>query len=184
VSRLARLGLLLVVALAACGGEERPATPAPQPPSESSASVAPVAPMPESPAAAAPAPAALEAATASPVAAVQPPSPPATTGFRVPSGPLRGDANRGGTLYAQFCSSCHGLTGAGDGPASLALNPKPANHTDTQFMGGLSDEHLYTVIHQGAAAVGKSPLMVGWGAVIPDRDIRDLIAHLRRMSGT
>ena len=32
-------------------------------------------------------------------------------------------------IYENVCWSCHGLKGKGDGPASLKLNPKPADHT-------------------------------------------------------
>ena len=32
----------------------------------------------------------------------------------------------GKTLYAQHCVSCHGATGAGDGPAASALKVRPA----------------------------------------------------------
>jgi hypothetical protein len=51
-------------------------------------------------------------------------------------------------------------------------------------MGSLSDAHLYTVIRKGGAAVGKSPLMAPWGGVLTERDTKDLVAHLRRLSGT
>lgn len=34
---------------------------------------------------------------------------------------------RGKKIYAANCASCHGANGAGDGPASAALNPKPAD---------------------------------------------------------
>lgn len=51
-------------------------------------------------------------------------------------------------------------------------------------MGTLSDEHLYKVISQGGAAVGKSSLMAPWGGVVNDEGIRDLIAYIRKLSGT
>ncbi|MEK6598570.1 MAG: cytochrome C oxidase subunit IV family protein, partial [Gemmatimonadota bacterium] len=35
--------------------------------------------------------------------------------------------------FAMICSSCHGQTGAGDGPGAAALTPKPANFTDPAF---------------------------------------------------
>ena len=37
-------------------------------------------------------------------------------------------ANPGKDLYDQNCASCHGETGAGDGPAGASLNPKPRNY--------------------------------------------------------
>ena len=125
-----------------------------------------------------------------PVPAVTPPRPPAppTTPappkMEVPSGSLRGDAEAGAVLYAQYCSSCHGANGKGDGPISVGLIPTPRDHTDPAYMDTLSDEYLYTVIQKGGAAVGKSPLMAPWGGVVTEEDTKDLIAHLRTLSGS
>jgi mono/diheme cytochrome c family protein len=116
-----------------------------------------------------------------PEAPAPPPAPPEPA--RIPEG-LRGDAGEGAVIYGQFCATCHGAGGKGDGAASAGLDPKPADHTDSAYMGALSDEHLYLVIQKGGAAVGKSPLMAPWGGVLNDAQIRDLVALLRRLSGT
>jgi hypothetical protein len=76
------------------------------------------------------------------------------------------------------------MEGKGDGPGSAALEPKPANHTDAAFMGTLTDEHFYKVIYGGGPAIGKSPLMTPWGAILTEQQIYDLIAHLHVLSGT
>jgi mono/diheme cytochrome c family protein len=115
------------------------------------------------------------AATAAPAAA------PASG---IPTGSLRGDAAAGAQLYSTYCASCHGPDGKGDGPVAASLEPPPANHADHVYIGGLSDEHLYKVISQGGAAVGKSPLMAPWAGVVNDEGIRDLIAFIRKLSST
>src|SRR5262245_37266882 len=74
------------------------------------------------------------------------------------------DAEQGKKLYGQFCASCHGQSGKGDGAAAAALNPKPRDHTDKEYMSKLSDEDIFKVIKNGGASVGKSPLMPPWGA--------------------
>ncbi len=127
-----------------------------------------------------------------PTAGGQPPAPssaaagvvPAPGAVSVPAGNLRGDAAKGARIYTLYCGTCHGPQGAGDGPLAATLVPRPANHTDPAYMGTLSDEHLYKVIQRGGAAVGKSPLMAPWGAVVSEEQTRDLIAHLRTLSGT
>ena len=43
---------------------------------------------------------------------------------------------------------------------------------------------LYKVVSQGGASIGKSPLMAPWGGVVNDEGIRDLIAYIRKLSGT
>ena len=114
---------------------------------------------------------------AAPPATSPPPAP------VIPAGNLRGDASAGARIYGQFCATCHGAGGKGDGPASQ-IEPRPADHTDGAYLGSLSDQHLYKVISQGGASLGKSPLMAPWGGVLNAQQIRDVVAHLRRLSGT
>jgi cytochrome c oxidase cbb3-type subunit 3 len=91
------------------------------------------------------------------------------------------DVEQGKKLYGQFCASCHGQSGKGDGPAAAALNPKPRDHTDKEAMSKLSDDDLLKVIKNGGASVGKSPLMPAWGASLKDDQIKDVIAYVRTL---
>src|SRR5690606_32184492 len=59
------------------------------------------------------------------------------------------DHARGKALYAQLCASCHGDTGAGDGPASAGLDPPPIDFTDRARADERSVFALYQVIEQG-----------------------------------
>ncbi|MEX2206543.1 MAG: cytochrome c [Myxococcota bacterium] len=128
-----------------------------------------------------PAPAPTPGETPAAPAPAAPAAPPAAA---VPEGNLRGDAAAGAQLYGTYCASCHGPEGKGDGPVAQTLVPPPANHTDAAYMGTLSDAQLYEVISLGGAAVGKSALMAPWGGVVNDEGIRDLIAYIRKLSGT
>jgi high-affinity iron transporter len=58
------------------------------------------------------------------------------------------DLESGKNLFAQNCSQCHGLTGAGDGPSSGNFNPPPTNFTDSKLQ-GLGPFHFYNVIKLG-----------------------------------
>jgi len=136
----------------ACGSEEPVPAPAPAPPPAASAPAP--APAPEPAPEAAPAPAAVAAA----------------------------DAARGAAHYQTLCSSCHGPRGAGDGPAGQGLDPRPARHDDGAYMNALSNEHLFKVIKEGGAAVGKSPLMAPWGGALSDDQIRDVVAFVRSLA--
>ena len=49
-------------------------------------------------------------------------------------------------------------------------------------MNELSDEHLFKVIKEGGASVGKSPLMAPWGGTLTDDQIRDVVAFVRSIA--
>jgi len=89
----------------------------------------------------------------------------------------------GKQTFMQICTPCHGPEGKGDGPASVALDPKPRNLTDPAYMAPMNDRYLFELISRGGVAVGKSPLMpaqVGLSA----QDIGNVVAYVRTLSGT
>jgi len=50
--------------------------------------------------------------------------------YKAMSSPLprsRGSILRGAAVYEKNCASCHGVTGAGDGPAGRSLTPPPGD---------------------------------------------------------
>lgn len=94
----------------------------------------------------------------------------------------QGNAEKGKGLYDRYCAACHGTTGKGDGPGGAALNPKPRDLTANPYVAGLTDRYLFDIIQKGGSAVGKSPLMPPWGAVLKDDDIRDVIAFVRTLA--
>ncbi len=85
-------------------------------------------------------------------------------------------------LYSLNCASCHGPRGGGDGPLSAGLVPKPAKHADGGYMNALSNDHLFKVVKEGGAAVGKSAMMAPWGASMSDDEIHGLVAFLRTLA--
>jgi cytochrome c oxidase cbb3-type subunit 2/cytochrome c oxidase cbb3-type subunit I/II len=58
-----------------------------------------------------------------------------------------GAAERGQTLYTEHCASCHGATGAGDGPGSSWLSPRPANLIEHEY----TEDRLADVLWNGVA---------------------------------
>lgn len=149
---LRALALIAVLAFAACGGSEEQRS-APSPPP--AAAPAPLPPAADAPSAAAPTP---------------------------PHTPGSADPSRGAPIYAQYCASCHGPKGAGDGPLAQALEPRPAHHNDGAYMNALANDHLFQVVKQGGASVGRSPLMTPWGGMLSDAQIWDVVAYLRTLA--
>ncbi len=129
-------------------------------------------------------PAAAPTAAATPAPPTPEPTPDATAAPEAPpaASAAAGDAARGEVLYGQYCASCHGPRGAGDGPVAASLNPKPVRHSDGAYMNQLSEEHMFKVIKEGGASVGKSPLMAPWGGTVSDAQIWDLVAFIRTLA--
>ena len=92
-----------------------------------------------------------------------------------------GHVEAGATLYRERCSLCHGADGKATTPMAQTLTPKPRNHTDGAYMNRLSDEHIATVIKNGGAAVGKSPLMPPQPDLSPQQ-LADLVAFVRTLA--
>ncbi len=93
-----------------------------------------------------------------------------------------GDVVNGKAVYENNCAACHGTSGKGDGPAAVSMRPKPRNLADEEYMSTLSDEYLFKGITYGGASVDKSPLMPGWGNVLDQKEIIDVISYLRELS--
>lgn len=81
--------------------------------------------------------------------------------------------------YDMYCATCHGATGAGDGIAGQALDPKPASFQDAKFWETRDDAHIKKAIKEGGVAVGKSPMMVAWGAVLDDAKIDAVAKYIK-----
>lgn len=106
------------------------------------------------------------------------------TGAPVASPPSAAPAPSAGpqsaeALYKQYCASCHGADGKGNGPAAAALPVKPADHTNAAVMSKISDAELFKAIKEGGQAVGKSPAMPPWGGTLQEEQIRALVAYVR-----
>lgn len=56
---------------------------------------------------------------------------------------------KGKTLYQQYCQSCHGDQGYGDGPAGVALQPPPSDLTDSLFQLLSSPLSVYNTVRLG-----------------------------------
>lgn len=60
-------------------------------------------------------------------------------------------------LYQQYCVSCHGANGSGDGPAAASLDPPPANFHNAGRMPQRSLYGLYNTITLGVNGTAMAP---------------------------
>ncbi len=117
-----------------------------------------------------------------PQAPAPPSAPAAGTSGSADTASATPDAARGKLQFENYCVSCHGPRGEGDGPVGLSLDPRPARLGDRAYMSAKTDDYLFQVIKNGGASVGRSPLMAPWGGSLSDAQIRDVIAYIRSLA--
>jgi mono/diheme cytochrome c family protein len=71
------------------------------------------------------------------------------------------------------CASCHGSTGKGNGPAAMALSPKPADWTSKKVQDE-TDGEIFWKITTGRGA------MPSWKH-LPENDRWTLVQHIRSL---
>ena len=62
---------------------------------------------------------------------------------------------RGRTIFAQYCVSCHGVKGRGDGFNATHLDPRPRDLSDRveSYMAEGTNEEIFKAIREGMAGV-------------------------------
>jgi mono/diheme cytochrome c family protein len=86
---------------------------------------------------------------------------------------------RGKEIYEQYCSTCHGEGGMGDGLAGQQLDPQPAPVAHTARM--LGDDYLFWRISEGGGHEPFSSAMPQWQDVLNDTDRWDVINYIRAL---
>ena len=88
------------------------------------------------------------------------------------------DLAEGRRLYETSCASCHGVAGAGNGPASRGMHPTPPAVGDRVAMHDVSPETMYRIVSVGIAG---TPMAGFAGALTPEQrwNIVSYLASLR-----
>ena len=97
----------------------------------------------------------------------------------------RGNPKNGARLYNQFCVPCHGSLGNGQGNRAMieGLHPPPRDHTNSMLMERLSSSYLLELIKNGGHDIRVAHIMPQWKHILSDKQILDIISHLRAMAG-
>lgn len=108
--------------------------------------------------------------------------PPAPTRARI-----RGDAARGGKLYAKHCAACHGASGEGGHGTGVTLS-RPRNApilapalNNPGFLAAASDRLIKTTLMHGREG---TPMRSFLKQGLRERDINDIVAHVRHFETT
>lgn len=81
--------------------------------------------------------------------------------------------------FKEYCMTCHGAQGKGDGIVAETLDTKPRDLSYAEYIENLSDDHIFQVIKYGGASVGLSENMIPIGPDLSDEAIRNVIAYIR-----
>ncbi len=85
-------------------------------------------------------------------------------------------------MYDAWCARCHAADGSGlvEDPT---VKTRPMGLTDCRVASAEPDSDWALVIADGAQAAGLSPEMPGFGDVLSDAQVADLVTHLRGFCG-
>ncbi len=86
-----------------------------------------------------------------------------------------GEVRDGAWLYERNCSGCHGLTGAGDGPTSIALGVQARSFAQGGFSFGNTREAILRTLHSGIPGRSVMPPFEG---VLSEAELGLVIDHL------
>lgn len=90
----------------------------------------------------------------------------------------RDTVDHGSAVYATNCSGCHGVTGAGDGPAGQNLSPRPA---DLQLLAQIPmaqwDGYMFWTVSEGGSPIGSA--MPAFKGVLSESDRWAMIAYIQ-----
>lgn len=83
----------------------------------------------------------------------------------------------GKKLYTMYCATCHGDKGKGDGPAGIALTPKPGNFS-TQKVQAQTDGAIFWKMTNGR------PPMAPYKDILKEEQRWQLVNYIRELGKT
>ncbi len=97
---------------------------------------------------------------------------------------LAADVKNGSRIYNQYCISCHGVEGKGDGDRAKneQLDPRPRVHANGNYLNMIPDMRLFRVIKYGGRAMNFSHIMPQWQHILSDEEILNVLAHIRTLA--
>jgi len=106
------------------------------------------------------------------VPAGTPVAPSEARALRNPIPPSEQSLATGQQIYVQNCLVCHGVQGRGDGPAALALRPRPADLT--QHVTAHTEGELWWWVTNGVAGTQ----MPAWKAALSDEERWNVVNYI------
>lgn len=96
-----------------------------------------------------------------------------SSAFAKPPKKTKALLKKGQEVFTVNCVACHGEKGLGDGPAAVALDPKPRSFVNDKFKNGHKPAQVFKTISEGLAGTP----MVAYGH-LPEEDRWALVYHV------
>lgn len=87
----------------------------------------------------------------------------------------------GKVMFQNFCSTCHGSGGQGDGALSYTLPVKPADLTSRQFQSHTSDEEISIAIKDALRDGKRLSVMPAWDKMMSHDQIMAMVSYIRTL---
>lgn len=93
--------------------------------------------------------------------------------------PSEETVENGKSLYMDDCVACHGANGEGDGPAAVALKPKPRDfHSSKGWINGRMASGMFKTLTYGITGSAMPPF-----STISVKERLDIISYIRSFKG-
>jgi mono/diheme cytochrome c family protein len=87
---------------------------------------------------------------------------------------------QGKEIFIKYCSSCHGIGGKGDGPGAVALQPKPADFTNSEHSSYYSNQGRIYLIKKGV----KETAMPAWENILTEEQILSVYVYINSLKNS
>ena len=86
----------------------------------------------------------------------------------------------GQAVYSANCAACHGQDGAGEGPASVGLEPPPSDLTDSAWTAG---DGSLAAIRNTVENGSPGTAMIAWQGTLTEAEIEAVSRYVQSLGG-
>jgi mono/diheme cytochrome c family protein len=112
-------------------------------------------------------------------AAVTRPEPPGE--YKGKQRPETASVDEGKKIFDAQCATCHGPTGAGDGPLGKTLKPAAGNLTDPKLHDVVGDDYIFWRVSEGGSLAPFNSAMTSFKGILDEEQRWNAVAYVRTL---